>query len=173
MKKLIILILSFTLFACNSNNSSERDASMHPEVKREMEISKAAKKIDKTQSIKATDAVPFSGDLSSLENSNAQNPIEEFQHNSGATEVIDLTKNNIKDVLNKAKNYQSLIITTDNHTIVKITDLSNCKQSGSWGVCMPYGTGYIKKGKLQPQKDYINNIIGLPDSRVRKAYLFK
>ena len=48
----------------------------------------------------------------------------------------------------------------------------DCIQSGSWGACMPYAKGYIKKGSLIEKEDYINNIIGIPDSQLRKVYLF-
>ena len=74
--------------------------------------------------------------------------------------------------MSSAKEYSNLVITTGNHTIVKIIDINNCKQSGAWGVCMPFANGYIKKGELIWQEGYINNSIGIPDSQVRKAYFF-
>jgi len=37
---------------------------------------------------------------------------------------------------------------------------------------MPHAEGYIKKGGLTYKKDYINNIIGLPDAQERTMYLF-
>jgi len=30
---------------------------------------------------------------------------------------------------------------------------------------MPYGLGYIQRGKLNEHEDYINNIIGTPDAK--------
>ena len=38
---------------------------------------------------------------------------------------------------------------------------------------MPYAEGYIQKGKLIPQSDYINNIIGRPDLQQRVMFLFQ
>ena len=63
-------------------------------------------------------------------------------------------------------------IISGNHTIITVIDYDNCKQSASWGACMPFTEGYIKKGKLEHQEDYMNNIVGLPDSQKRTAYLF-
>jgi len=64
------------------------------------------------------------------------------------------------------------VVTVGFHTIVKVSDFENCIQSGFWGVCMPYAEGYIQKGSLAPQKDYLNNIIGKPDAQERMMFLF-
>jgi uncharacterized protein len=91
-----------------------------------------------------------------------------------ADKVVDLTKENIEATLETAKDYETMIITVGNHTIVKVTDLNNCSPSGAWGAKMPMATGYIQKsGVLNEKNDYIKNIIGRPDSQVRKVYLFK
>ena len=37
---------------------------------------------------------------------------------------------------------------------------------------MPFVEGYIKKGKLNYKKDYMNNVIGTPDGQQRVAYFF-
>lgn len=90
-----------------------------------------------------------------------------------AAKTIELTKENIASALNEAKSYKNCIIITGRHTIVKITNHNDCAQSGAWGACMPAGVGYIQKGGVLNQTDgYINNIIGMPDEKVRTLYLF-
>ena len=113
-------------------------------------------------------------DIKTLENKETKTPIISFKNfaNSKADKSISLTKTNISSSLIKAKEFKCCIITVGNHTIVKILDFTKCKQSGSWGACMPHAEGYIKKGELKHRKDYINNIIGLPDSQERTMYLF-
>jgi len=91
-----------------------------------------------------------------------------------ADKVIDLTKENIIEVLAEAKNYSICIITVGVHTLVKITDFDDCSPSGAWGVCMPMGKGYIQKaGVLNEVSGYLKNIIGRPGSQERKVFLFK
>lgn len=116
----------------------------------------------------------FLDDISSLESIENVNPIVLFQESAenNAAEVISFSKDNIEDVLSKAKKYKHCVITIEDHTIIKITDIEDCTQSGSWGACMPFAKGYIKKGELVSQNDYINNIIGMPDSQERIMYLF-
>ncbi|MCH8329956.1 MAG: hypothetical protein IH946_01010 [Bacteroidetes bacterium] len=116
----------------------------------------------------------FLNDVTSLEKEDSKTPILKFQEiaNTSADKVVAINKENITALLSEAKGYKYCVITTGDHTIVKIEDLSNCKQSGSWAACMPYAEGYIKKGKLIFKKDYINNIIGTPDGQKRTAYLF-
>lgn len=90
-----------------------------------------------------------------------------------ATKQITLTKENISEALADAKSHKHVIIIVGNHTIVKVTDLDDCTQSGAWGACMPMGTGYIQRsGQLNEKEGYINNIIGIPDSQQRTMYLF-
>ena len=105
---------------------------------------------------------------------NKENPITRFiaeaKHSAAISEKID--KQNINALLLKAKEYKHCVITTGNHTIVKIMNLEDCKDSGSWGACMPKAEGFIKKNKLIAQKDYINNIIGRPDDQVRTCFMF-
>ncbi|HHN47839.1 MAG TPA: hypothetical protein ENN08_02720 [Bacteroidales bacterium] len=91
-----------------------------------------------------------------------------------ASKSIEFTKENIASVLAEARNYKNIIIITGKHTIVKVTDLDKCIQSGAWGVCMPEGAGYVQKsGKLNKMEGYINNIIGLPDAQKRTAFFFE
>lgn len=89
-----------------------------------------------------------------------------------ASKRISIKKSNVKSSLEKAKNFKHALLLVGNHTVVKITSYKDCLQSGSWGTCMPMAEGYIKKGKLNYKKDYINNIIGLPDNQERVLYLF-
>ena len=103
-----------------------------------------------------------------------QNPIEAFRHEARdhASEVIALDRSNIRQALHKAKQYKYCIIVVDNHTLISIKDVENCRQSGSWDACMPYAAGYIQRGGLVPQEDYANNIIGTPDLQERLMFLF-
>jgi len=113
-------------------------------------------------------------DIKAIKNNGNKTPIISFKKfaNSGANKSITLSKKNITSSLTKAKEYKYCIITVENHTIVKVLDFNKCKQSGAWGTCMPTAEGYIKKGALKYQKDFINNIIGLPDNQNRTMYLF-
>jgi len=91
-----------------------------------------------------------------------------------ADKSIEITKDNIESALAEAKSYKTSFIIVGKHTIVKITDLADCSQSNAWATCMPKGLGYIQKGGvLNKEEDYINNIIGLPDSQKRTLFLFK
>lgn len=91
-----------------------------------------------------------------------------------ADKVIDLTKENIVEVLAEARNYSTCIITVGVHTLVEVTDFEDCSPSGAWGTCMPMGRGYIQKaGILNEVRDYLKNIIGRPGSQERKVFLFK
>lgn len=112
---------------------------------------------------------------SSIEKIKGDNPIEVLKGLSEqkADKKIKFGKENIQTVLDEARDYSGFFIIVENHTVVKIDDLDNCNPSGSWKACMPFGEGFIKKGDLVQKEDYINNIIGLPDSQNRMAYLFK
>jgi len=116
----------------------------------------------------------FLSDVTSLESVEGNKPIVMFQEAAKklASKVIPISKDNIKDFLKEARNYKHCVIITGNHTIVKIKDLDKCKASGSWSASMPYAEGYVKKGKLSYKQDYINNIIGMPDTQSRTAYFF-
>ena len=113
-------------------------------------------------------------DISSLEKDTNDNPIIAFQKQAEelADDKIVFNKKNIKEVLIKSRDYANSVITTANHTIVKIESIDNCQQSGSWKACMPYVKGYVKKGKLNYKADYMNNVIGIPDGQQRIAYFF-
>ena len=116
----------------------------------------------------------FIKDVKSLESDTNTNPIVAFKQL--AEEIADnkiiVSKNNIKKVLIKSKDYSNTVIVTADHTIVKIKNLEDCQESGSWNTCMPSVEGYIKKGKLKYKKDYMNNVIGKADGQDRIAYFF-
>lgn len=90
-----------------------------------------------------------------------------------ASEVEQLTESNIGEIIEKGRQFSHCLITVDQHTVVLITDWDDCKQSGSWDICMPYGKGFIQRGELENHEDYINNIIGTPDSKRRTAFFFE
>lgn len=116
----------------------------------------------------------FLHDVTSMETAVGDNPITNFQDSAKevANKIVPLSKDNIQDLLTEMKEFKHCVITTGDHTIIKIIDLDDCKQSGSWATCMPMAEGYIKKGKLAYKKDYMNYIIGIPDAQSRTAYLF-
>jgi len=116
----------------------------------------------------------FLCDVKSLESDTNTNPIVAFKELADeiAEDKIILSKKNIKKVLIKSKEFSNCVIITGNHTIVRIISFDNCQQSGSWKACMPAVEGYIKKGKLNFKKDFMNNVIGIPDKQERVAYFF-
>lgn len=175
MKKILTITLLTVIFACNSGNKTKNETKKDntSSAKTETKIKTKTKTNTKTNSNSGIIS-EFLADTRTLENVKDNNPITLFQKlaEDKASKVLIVSKDNIKDILSLAKEYRACVITTGDHTIVKIIDINNCKQSGSWGACMPFANGYIKKGELILQEDYINNIIGIPDSQVRKAYLF-
>ncbi len=106
---------------------------------------------------------------------NAGTPIASISELAAAQadKTVALTKENVKEVLEQAGAYHFVVITVGTHTIARITDLSDCIQSGSWGACMPMGEGYVQKSGLTNKNDYLNNIIGIPNSQERNVYFFK
>ncbi len=84
----------------------------------------------------------------------------------------DLTKESVKEVLETAKDYHFCVITVGEHTIARITDLEYTQMSGSWATAMPMGEGYVQKNGLNLKNDFLNNIIGIPNSQERKVYFF-
>ena len=166
MKKISILLILVLAFSCKNENKTV-------EVEKVNETKTSTKRSVTKVETNIT-AIPFLKDVKNLEKDTSKNPIETFKKDveSSVKEVIKINKDNIKEALLKAKDYKYAVIIVEDHTIIKITDLSNCKPSGSWSACMPNGEGYIKKGELQYKNDYINNIIGLPDDKERLLYLF-
>lgn len=147
MKKILLIGICAFLFSCTSNSGQHVDSDIVPS---------------------------FLEDVKSLNDYVKGNPILVFQEVASmqAEKTLDISKDNIASVLEQLKSYKHCVITTGDHTIVKFSSLDDCKQSGSWSACMPMVKGYIKKGDLVYQEDYMNNIIGLPDDQERKAYFF-
>jgi len=112
-------------------------------------------------------------DIKSFSNSENAHPIEKFQAlaENTALQKNNLTKENFIKALKTAINFKHIIITVEKHTVIKIEDLTNCQHSKSWATCVPYATGYIKKGALIYQEGYANTIIGIPDAQQRTLYL--
>lgn len=108
-------------------------------------------------------------------NLNQQEPLVDFKAIADpiAEKSMELTKETIVLALEEMSKYKYAIILVGMHSLIKITDPGNCKQSGSWGVCIPFGAGLIQqKGVLSQQEDYINNLIGIPDNQTRMLYFF-
>ena len=171
MKKIASLLLICILFNCNDDAKKAQDTTVEAQTEqKEIEVTKQ----EDTKIANATNDIPFLADIKALEQDTSANPIETFKTiaTTQANKSITLTKANIESALEMAKNYKHTVIVVGKHTIVKVTDLTNCKVSASWGACMPYAEGYVKKGNLKPQADYANNIIGLPDAQERVMYLF-
>ncbi len=108
-------------------------------------------------------------------NLNQQQPlisIRELAKNQ-AGEIIKIDAKNIKAALDEAKSFKHCFILIENHTIIKITDHEKTSPSGCWRAAMPMCKGYIQRsGVLQEKKDYLKNLIGRPDSKLRTMYLF-
>ncbi len=133
--------------------------------------------ISHAQENKAEVVKELIGDLVTIESAdlNENSPISSINKLAyeQASKSIVLTKDNIQESLNEAKAYKSVILTVGVHTIVVVNDLLKSKMSGSWGCKMPWGKGYIQKGSLKFKEDFINNIIGIPDTQRRMMFLFK
>jgi hypothetical protein len=116
----------------------------------------------------------FLEDVHSILYDTNKNPIVTFSELAKdiSEKNIRLKKNNIASALEEAKEYSNGVIVVENHTIVKLISFDDCQKSGSWGVCMPKGEGFIKKGNLNYKSDYINNIIGTPNSKKVMLFLF-
>ena len=117
----------------------------------------------------------FLADVQSILLDTNKNPIVTFSELAKdiSEKNIRLKKNNIASALEEAKKYSNGVIVVENHTIVKLISFDDCQKSGSWGVCMPKGEGFIKKGNLNYKSDYLNNIIGIPSSKNVTLFLFK
>lgn len=117
----------------------------------------------------------FLKNTKSIDQTSSKQPIVDFKSHADKQSAQKMTfnKNSFSEVLSTAKKFKTLVIVVGDHTIVKVKDVNNCNDSASWGACMPYGEGYIKKGSLIYDENYINYIIGTPDGQERIAYFFK
>ncbi|WP_370214384.1 hypothetical protein [Mesoflavibacter profundi] len=167
MKHLVYVLILVLAFSCKDNQKEKVETTVETTTHTETSTQNTEKNTETTADL------PFLKDIKSLEKDKSANPIEAFKTKATniATEVVKLNKDNIKDALAKAKDFKNVVITVDNHTIVKL-DVNDCKPSSAWSACMPKAEGYIKKGDLVYQNDYANNIIGLPDGQERLLFLF-
>lgn len=91
-----------------------------------------------------------------------------------ADKSISISKSTISEALAEGKNFSKVIIVVGKHTVIIVENFDDCKQSGAWGACMPLGTSLIQKsGSFTQKEDYINNLMGIPDTQERKMFLFK
>ena len=114
----------------------------------------------------------FLNDISSLED--VADPIKTFIDGAEkvATKKENFTLDNADDLIDEARAYAYTVIVVEDHTVVILRDIDDCQESLAWDTCMPKAEGYINKGELVYQDDYINNIIGLPDEKKRTIYFF-
>ena len=154
MKRLSIVLVILAFISCKKDQSESQPASNAGSNPMSAVV----------ENIKKLDDDSISG----------KTPIKNFiaYAKTEAAKTISLSKSNIKSALETAKGYKQCFVVVGIHTVVKIEDLNKCKPSGSWGACMPKAKGYIKRGALNYESDYINNIIGRPDNQKRTMYLF-
>ena len=175
MKKLtaIFSIGSLLLFSYCSSTQETDSTVVSENVNLE---NKAIEEIEVIEeAIVNSEAISFLNDSKSLPHTEGANPIEEFKKaaDATATRSRSFNKRNAQSLLDDAKTFSHCAIIVENHTVIKINDYYDCKQSNTWDACMPIGEGYIKKGELEFQKDYISNIIGMPDKQKRTIYYFQ
>lgn len=166
MKKSIYCIaVLLVLISCSSTPKNEAKVTNQQNTNTEVLV---------TESVNNNLVKEYLTDTKSFAETTLKQPIVEFKYEADAMKTfkLDFNKNNFKDVIAKADDYKTVVIIVGDHTIVKVEDFNNCSESGSWGACMPYGEGYIKKGDLQFEKGFINYIIGIPDNQIRTAYFF-
>lgn len=149
MKSTALILASFLLFGLTTIKAQDDNAAVVKDFLKEIP-SASGEKINAHAPVASVDAIA----------------------KKNAAKTVSITKDNIGSALSDAKQFKYGILVVGEHTFVKITDFKKCNTSNSWGACMPYGEGYIKKGTLVSQKDFINNIIGRPDSQARTLYLF-
>lgn len=100
-------------------------------------------------------------------------PLAELLRSKSDTSLL-LNKEGMVEGLSLLESYRFAIIVVGNHTIVKITDKNDIRQSGAWGTKVPKGVALIQRsGVLTEKNDYINNLIGVPDNQKRFLFLFK
>lgn len=183
MKKLTLILSISTLLLfsnCSSNQETDtsttiEDSGSTTETKEKATKASSTNENSSTETVSNSEAILFLNDSKSLLSVKGTNPILEFKKTADATATRSrsFNKKNIQALLDDAKTFSHCAIIVEDHTIIKINDYYDCKQSSSWGACMPICEGYIKKGELQFQKDYLNNIIGLPDKQKRTIYYFQ
>jgi hypothetical protein len=170
MKKTTLLLLSISLNFFISCDDTEKKQVEKPAKKT---AKQAASKKSSNKDVTSKTVSNYLQDVNTLKE--VKKPIRSFlaEADQIAKQKISFGKDNIEEVFKIAKNYKYLVLVVEKHTIIKITNLDKCIASGSWKTCMPYGEGFIKRNSvLSYKKDYCNNIIGIPDTQTRIAYLF-
>jgi hypothetical protein len=174
MRKIVLLLVwSIVILGC-SNKKEKIPEEIKTETKVEKRtLKKESSAVKISNSTSSSIVFDFLKDINSL--SKVKNPIKTFiiQAEKTADKTVVFSKENIQEVLNEATNYSGFVIVVEDHTIIKIDDVKNCKPSGSWRTCMPFAKGFIKKGNLQYLEDYCNFIIGTPNNQKRVAYFFR
>lgn len=173
MKKVFLLIVMIAIVSCSKENKQESpsDSNLVEQPEGQTEQKPAAQ----TLATSSTVVSDFLANVHSLETAISNTSITAFKEEASntATKTMSLTKENVKEAFETARSYKQAIIVTGDHTVVKIVDFNECQDSGSWGACMPKAEGFIKKGALEYQNDYVNYIIGLPtDNQERTIYFF-
>lgn len=122
---------------------------------------------------KGSIALDFIQDLETLRF--LEDPIVDFKAGaeSASAEAFNFDVDNAQIMLDKIKDYGHSVIVVEDHTIVVANGKDECHASASWKACMPYVRGFVKKGELEYQEDFANNIIGTPDKQSRRIYFFK
>lgn len=164
-KSLLTITVSLSILSCN-NTAKEPTKNSHT-------TTPTIENVVKTETQKTTE-IAFLNDITTLEKE-TKTPIKNLikQAQANASKIISINKDNITESFAIAETYVHALVIVEDHTAVKITNLNDCKPSGSWAACMPMAEGYIKRSSvLNHKKDYINNIIGLPDAQERTLYLF-
>ena len=119
-------------------------------------------------------AINFINDIETLRI--VEDPIASFKAGaeSTAAEAYAFDADNAQIMLEKIKDYGHTVIVVEDYTVVVALGNSQdeCRQSASWKACMPYVRGFIKKGELEYQEDFANNLIGSPDKQSRRIYFF-
>jgi hypothetical protein len=154
MRYALLALLSLALFSCSEESC---------------EVAEVQTQEEKTAIYDA-----FLTDLDALKDFEG-NPVPEFKEyaEKNADAYTELHKSNAEKAFADGKNYKHVFIVYGDHTVVRIVDFDNCTMSGSWGVCMPLGAGYIRKGgDLNYKNAHVNNIISKPDQGEQIIYYF-
>lgn len=167
-KSLLTITLSLSILSCNDTAKKPTTNSNTTTT-----TTTTVEKVDNIQTPKKTE-LAFLNDITSLEK-NTKTPIKNLikQAEVKASKIISINKGNITESYVVAESYEHALVIVGNHTAVKIINFNDCKPSASWAACMPMAEGYIKRNSVLNHKtDYLNNIIGLPDTQERTLYLF-
>jgi uncharacterized membrane protein YcgQ (UPF0703/DUF1980 family) len=130
MKYLSILFLFTLLISCKEESSKTLAGDTASEEGITIDTETPMEKDEAT----ASAIYMYLTDIKSFSSTEDGNPIEEFQAlaEKSAAQKIDITKENFVDALKTAAHFKHIYITVENHTVIKIEDLTNCQSSKSW-----------------------------------------